>query len=400
MSSPEPEIAVVGAGGFVGRRVVEALAAAGVRVVACGRRGLELPGVGIAPERVRIADAQDRAALARAVAGARVVVNAAGPLRETAAPVLEAALAAGAHYVDVGGEQAVLRSLYERYESAVRKAGLVALPGAGLDCLIGDLAVAWAAAHLVGGAGDGDGAVGGAAGDGAVGGDGAGAGAPAVRDAPAPRLADAHPFDEIAVTYAFDDLAVSPGTQRAWFGVLGERALIWRRDRWEPARPGELRRVNAGPDLGGERAAIAHAGGDAITVPRHVAAHRVATYLSTTRRPSAGSALRLLSLALPLLPRTASDVLVPYADPHADYARTRFAVIAQVRRDFAAAHVIVRGADPYRTTAVAAAWAARALAARGAGPVGMRAPGELFRGAPALRELAALADLVLEPGFD
>jgi hypothetical protein len=377
MTSPEsPGIVVVGAGGLVGRQLAEALAGAGLAVAVVGRRAPRVAGV--APARTFAADARDPAQLAPALAGARVVVNAAGPLRETAPAVLAAAIAAGAHYVDVGGEQAALHELHERHESAVRRAGLVALPGAGLDCLLGDLAAAWAAAHLSG--------------------EPEPAGDP-VRGEPAPRLAEDRPLDEIAVTYVLDDLAPSVGLQRAWFGAVGARALVWRRDRWEPARPGDGRRVNAGPELGGERAAIAHAGGDAITVPRHVAAGVVATFLSATRRPAAMSALRLLARALPLVPRAAADLLAPYADPDADHGRTRFAVVAQVRRGFQAAQIVVRGADVYRTTALAAAWAARHLAARGAGPVGMRAPGELFRARPALRELAGAAGLAIEPSF-
>ena len=390
VAEPEaPEIVVFGGGGLVGRQIAEALADAGARVAVAGRRAAALAGVaGVPAARVRVADASDAAALGRAFAGARVVVNAAGPLRETAAPVLAAALAAGAHYVDVGGEQAVLHELHERHESAARRAGLVALPGAGLDCLIGDLAAAWAAAHLVAeGGGDGDG------GDGADGADAA------VRSAPVPRLAEERPLDEIAVTYVLDDLVISPTAQRAWLGAAFERPLAWRRDRWEPARAGEGRRVNAGPALGGERAAVAHGGGDAITVPRHVAAGAVATYVSPTRRAGAMTALRLLARALPLVPRTAADLLVPYAEPGADYGRTRFAVVAQARRGFEAVQIVVRGADVHRTTARAAAWAARRIATRGAGPVGMRAPGELFRGEPALRELAALAGLIIEPSF-
>jgi hypothetical protein len=389
MTSPDaaPEIVVLGAGGLVGRQLAEALAAAGADVAVAGRRPPVVAGVP-AP-RSLAADAADPASLARAFAGARVVVNAAGPLRDTAAPVLVAAMAAGAHYVDVGGEQAVLHALYERHESTARRAGRVALPGAGVDCLLGDLAAAWAAAHLAIAGGDepGDGdAADAEAGD-------------AVRAAPAPRLAEDRPLDEVTVTYVLDDLAASPGLQRAWFGAAFSRALVWRRDRWEPARAGDARRVNAGPALGGERAAIAHPGGDAITVPQHVAARLVATYLSATRRAGAASALRLLARALPLVPRAAADLLVPYADPDADYGRTRFAVVAHARRGFEAAQVVVRGADVHRTTALAAAWAARALAARGAGPVGMRAPGELFRGAPALRALAAAAGLTIEPSF-
>jgi hypothetical protein len=197
----------------------------------------------------------------------------------------------------------------------------------------------------------------------------------------------------------FDDLVLSAGSQRALFGAIGGRALVWRRDRWEPGRAGERRRVNAGVALGGERDAVGHAAGDALTIPRHVAANLVATYVSTTRTAASGALLRLLATALPLVPRAASQLLAAYATPDADYARTQLAVIAQVRRGFSAAQITVRGVDPYRVTAIATAWAARQLAVRGVGPVGMRAPGELFRGAPALRALAAAADLTIEPSF-
>jgi hypothetical protein len=373
MSSPD--ICVFGAGGVVGRRVCGELDAAGASFSVATRCPVEIPGAA----RAHVADAFDAASLAAAFGGARVVVNAAGPLRETAAPVLVGALAAGAHYIDVGGEQPVLQALYERHESTVRRAGLIALPGAGLDCMIGDLAAAWAAAHVCGEAIDLD--------------------ADPVRSAPAPRAGEDRALDEICVSYVFDELALSAGSQRALFAKLGERAQIWRRDRWEPGRAGDRRRVNAGHRLGGERDAIAHAGGDVMTIPRHIAANLVATYLSTTRRAASGMLMRLVATALPLVPRAASELLAPYAAPDADYSRTQLAVVAQVRRGFSAAQIVVCGFDPYRITAVTTAWAARQLVTRGAGPVGMRAPGELFRAAPALRELAAAGGLSIEPSF-
>jgi hypothetical protein len=374
---------VFGATGEVGRRICEELAGAGpLRLVGRRRGALDalasaLPG----PDGVEVAAAglDDPAALTAAFAGARVVVNAAGPLRDTAEPVLAAALAAGADYVDVGGEQAVLRALYERCESAVRRAGRIALPGAGVDPALGDLAAAWAAEHLVApGTRD--------AGD-------------AVRDAPAARIADDHPVDDIAVGYAFDDLALSAGSQRALFAAIGERALVWRRDRWEAGRAGDHRAFNPGPALGGERDAVGYAGGAVITIPRHVAAQRVATYVSAARRPAAAAALRVLARAVALLPRAAGEVLAPYTAPDADYGATRLAVVAQVRRGFASAQIVVHGRDLYRTTAAIAAWSARRLAERGPGPIGMRAPGELLRAEPALRAIARAADLTIEPSF-
>lgn len=372
MSSPE--IVVFGASGVVGRRICEALSHARIGFAVAGRDRDRLAAIG-GP--VHVADASDDAALVRAFTGARVVIDAAGPLRDTAAPVLCAAMAAGAHYVDIGGEQPVLQAIYERHDSTVRRAGLVAVPGAGLDCTVGDLAAAWAAAHVTDTIDPG----------------------PLVRTAPADRIAEDRPLDEILVSYVFDDLVLSAGSQRALFGTVGARPLVWRRDRWEAGRAGERKRVNAGVTFGGERDAIAHAGGDAFTIPRHVAASYVATFASTTRKAAATNALRLLAAALPLVPRAAASLLAPYAPHDAEYSRTKWGVVAQVRRGFSAAQIVVRGTDPYRATAACAAWIALQLARRGPGPIGMRAPGELFRAEPALRELAAAADWTVEPSF-
>ena len=74
-------------------------------------------------------------------------------------------------------------------------------------------------------------------------------------------------------------------------------------------------------------------------------------------------------------------------------------MIAQAKRGFSSAQVVVRGSDLYRTSAIIAAWIARQLVARSTGPVGMRAPSELFRPEPALREVAEAAGLVVEPSF-
>jgi hypothetical protein len=184
------------------------------------------------------------------------------------------------------------------------------------------------------------------------------------------------------------------------FANLHARGLAWRRDRWESVAPAaERRRINAGAALGGERDVVSFPGGEAITVPRHVAARSVQTYVSTTRDRITGTALRWFARALPLVPKRATDLLAPYTPNEDEYARTRFAVVAQARRGFQAAQVVVTGTDLYRASAVIAAWVARQLAARTTGPTGMRAPSELFRPAAALRELASLGILAVEPSF-
>ncbi|MCX5740878.1 MAG: NAD(P)H-binding protein, partial [Proteobacteria bacterium] len=250
-------IIVYGATGLVGRSACATLAAIGVPFVAVARRSEGLETIRGARE-TRVASIYDGDGLIRAFAGASVVLCAAGPLRETAEPVLAAAIAAGASYVDVGGEQPALRTLHERHDAAVRRAGLVALPGAGLDCAIGDLAAAWGARVLIG------------------------ASSTSPNPNPSPttdddlmyreppeRLAEDHPLDEVCTSYLYDDFALSAGSQRALFGSVGDSAITWRAERWEPVRSGARRRVNV-RELGGEREAIAFGGGDAITVPRHI----------------------------------------------------------------------------------------------------------------------------------
>jgi hypothetical protein len=307
------------------------------------------------------------------------VVNCAGPLADIGDAVLVGALAAGAHYVDLGGDQARVHAASERHDSTARRAGRVVVLGAAVNGALGDLAGAWAAARVCGADADVDGAL--------------------VRVAPAPRLAEDAPLDELAVSYVFDELVLSPASQRAVFAGVGTRALVWRRDRWEAnAVAAERRRINAGAELGGEREVASFPGGDVLSLPRHVAAQRVQTFVSTSRNALAQRALRWAARAVPLVPR-AEALLAPYVPDEADYARTRFAVVAQARRDFAAAQVVVVGRDLYRASAMIAAWVARQLAARASGPIGVRALGELLRPVPALRELASIGNFTLAPSF-
>ena len=62
----------------------------------------------------------DPAALSAALDGVDLVLNAAGPFQHTAAPLAEACLRAGTHYLDVGNELQVFAALYSLHERACR----------------------------------------------------------------------------------------------------------------------------------------------------------------------------------------------------------------------------------------------------------------------------------------
>lgn len=82
--------------------------------------------------------------LAQELADIDLVVHCAGPFSVTSAPVLAACLRAKTHYLDITGELSVFRACFAQ-DAAARDAGVVVLPGVGMDvvptdCLIGALA--------------------------------------------------------------------------------------------------------------------------------------------------------------------------------------------------------------------------------------------------------------------
>ncbi|WP_202845106.1 saccharopine dehydrogenase NADP-binding domain-containing protein [Luteimonas saliphila] len=128
-------VAVYGAGGHTGGFVLDLLARRGIDAVAVGRRIVatrsQVP--------FRVAALDDAPALARAFAGCAVVINVAGPFLDTAVPVIEAALAAGCHYIDVTAEQESARATLHDHDAAARARGVALIPAAGFYGGLADL---------------------------------------------------------------------------------------------------------------------------------------------------------------------------------------------------------------------------------------------------------------------
>ncbi len=133
-----------GATGYTGRAIAAALAKE-------HGRELDLVLAGRNPEAVRaVAEPLglpwrafplgDQQAIRDGLADIGAVLHAAGPFAATAMPMLDACLASGTHYIDVGGEWRVIDALFAR-DAQARAAGIAVLPGAALtpaamDCLL------------------------------------------------------------------------------------------------------------------------------------------------------------------------------------------------------------------------------------------------------------------------
>ncbi|MEV6522116.1 saccharopine dehydrogenase NADP-binding domain-containing protein [Longispora sp. NPDC051575] len=138
---------IYGANGYTGELVARLAVARGERPVLAGRSAE--PVARLARELGLDHVAFDLADAAAHLGAVAVVAHCAGPFHATAAPMVDACLATGTHYLDITGEIAVFEALHARRAEAAA-AGVALLPGAGFDVVPTDCLAAMLHARLPG----------------------------------------------------------------------------------------------------------------------------------------------------------------------------------------------------------------------------------------------------------
>ncbi|WP_123028636.1 saccharopine dehydrogenase family protein [Mycolicibacterium stellerae] len=130
MNPKTTTVAVFGATGYTGRFVVTELLNRGITPIAIARDPVALQDADFGGAEVirRHATVDDPASLDKALTGAGVVINCAGPFVDTAHPVVSAALRATCHYLDVCAEQATTTRTLNTFHKAARLAGVAVVP--------------------------------------------------------------------------------------------------------------------------------------------------------------------------------------------------------------------------------------------------------------------------------
>ena len=124
---------IYGANGYTGRMVVEEAVRRGLRPVLAGRNAAQLEELAQKHSLpVRAFALDNPVALRTGLNGIGLVLHCAGPFSATSAPMLDACLDVGAHYLDITGEIDVFAHCHSRDDDAKAK-GIVVLPGAGFD---------------------------------------------------------------------------------------------------------------------------------------------------------------------------------------------------------------------------------------------------------------------------
>ena len=133
-------VLVYGASGHTGRFVVAELRRRGLPVILGGRSRARLADVAELHGLRRVREFEP-SATQEMLDDVGVVVNCAGPFLDTSLDVARAAVAAGAHYVDVSAEQGSVVELYRELDEPSRAAGVAVVPALGFYGAAADLLV-------------------------------------------------------------------------------------------------------------------------------------------------------------------------------------------------------------------------------------------------------------------
>jgi saccharopine dehydrogenase (NAD+, L-lysine-forming) len=139
---------IYGAYGYTGRLVAALATERGELPVLAGRDQRRLRDLGELFElEHRAFDLSKPDAVMKGLEGIDVVAHCAGPFSSTSAPMVDACLATGTHYLDITGEIDVVEAILARGDEATR-AGVTLLPGSGFDVVPSDCLAAMLARAL------------------------------------------------------------------------------------------------------------------------------------------------------------------------------------------------------------------------------------------------------------
>jgi hypothetical protein len=321
-------VTVFGAYGHTGRFVVSELRKRGWIPILSGRDADKLNAVGDAHREleVRVASVDDPASLDRAISGAQAVINCAGPFIDTAAPVIEAALRARIHYLDVAAEQPSVLATFEKFSDVARDAGVVIAPAmafyGGLADLLATAAMGnWAAA------------------------------------------------DEICIATALDSWEPTRGTRLTGQRNPG-RHFVFSNNKLERADPPPARTWNF-PAPFGPQAVVGLSLAESIIIPRHLRTPEIRAYINLA----------------PLTDLRNPETPAPTAADESGRSAQIFLVDVVVRKGGEERRAMARGRDIYAITAPLVVEATERVLSGRAKMNGVVAAGEVFDAQDFLRSL-------------
>jgi short subunit dehydrogenase-like uncharacterized protein len=135
-------IVLLGASGYTGARTAEALVARGARPVLVGRNPAKLAPLAerLGGLETGVADVSEPGSVSSLLRRGDVLVTTVGPFLRLGEPAVEAAVDAGAVYLDSTGEPPFIRRVFEHHGPRAERTGATLVTAFGLDYVPGTLA--------------------------------------------------------------------------------------------------------------------------------------------------------------------------------------------------------------------------------------------------------------------
>jgi len=344
MAASDAVVAVFGATGYTGRLIARELRQHEVPLLLGGRDAGKLHALAahLGGAETQVATVGDQASLDALARRARVLINCVGPFVDLGEPVVRAAIAAGAHYVDTTGEQPFVQAMVV-HDRWAQEQNVAVIPALAFEIALSDCGAALAAAEL-------------------------------------------DEVDAINVIYAVR-LHASQGTKRTALRMLQGGGLAYAGGEWISEAPARRSLFVELPRPVGRLSAISFPSAEVVTIPRHVQLREVRTYISVPV-----VAARLLSATGPLVSGLArspaarlGEWLLGSGTDGPDEATRRhdvfhIAVDARGRKRGkpAGQRIIIRGRDPYGLTAAICRQGASLLLNGGRRATGVLSPAMAF----------------------
>lgn len=118
------KILVYGASGYMGQLFLKQLKNSDLDIVLAARNDFQ------SYYPVRVFSLEDKGRIAAHLQDVKLVINLAGPFKNTNKPLVEACIQNGAHYIDIAGEVPEMEAVYA-YDTQAQNARIMLMPGAG-----------------------------------------------------------------------------------------------------------------------------------------------------------------------------------------------------------------------------------------------------------------------------
>ena len=341
----EKYLTVLGATGFTGGLIAERLRAVERPLLLAGRNPDKLRALAdrLGGPPTAVADVRDANALDALARRSHVLINCVGPFVDHGEPVVRAAIAAGAHYLDTTGEQPFVKAVLV-HDTWAAAQNVAAVPALAFEIAIADCGAALAAVGL-------------------------------------------DEVESVRVTYA-TQFHASQGTKRSALRMLQESGFAWTDGQWTEEPPARRMEFIDFAEPVGRVAAVSFPSAEVITIPRHVAAREVRAYLALPRiaaRILSASGFAVQGLARSPLSTMLRQWLGDGTDGPDEATRRRdtFHVLVEARGTRrgkpAGQRVLLRGRDPYGLTAAIARQGAMWMATQRLERRGVLAPAVAFK---------------------